>query len=345
MSEKLESHHDEWICSNHNNNHIELALSSAAEHFDGQKFAIIPDQFSSTMYLKSQGNFTRLVFAAEDLYTRVRLTDKEAPPGAELFHNEFVDFLVCSYRRYHDASDAAAARYEATFRTLFSYFKGFPGDPNHALLVFTTEPREALKLPLTQCVRQTVLPHHPTVPQSGKWTKVGPCNEFYMIGSSYGLLSCLSNLAYGPLHVRPKPLSAIMDDSNGAWVDPSLVSETFFSAVAGCRRNRYDAMVGDLNHDFVNRSMCFVCESIRMITYFLMGVSNAPRDYSRFSPLLNLLWCRTSLITWVLQYLSDLLTGDNPRLRIIYAWQGYATFEDTYGFLPYPRMSSAALPN
>ena len=57
-----------------------------------------------------------------------------------------------------------------------------------------------------------------------------------------------------------------------------------------------------------------------------MAYSNRPKDYTKFPPLLDLLWPARSPLIWVAQYLSELLSGDAPRLRIIWAWSGCDSF-------------------
>ena len=67
-------------------------------------------------------------------------------------------------------------------------------------------------------------------------------------------------------------------------------------------------------------------EVLRYLTYIFLGYSNRPRDYTKFPPMMDMAWRRTSPVSKALQYLSELMNGTAPRLRLLFAPRGYPSF-------------------
>ena len=74
------------------------------------------------------------------------------------------------------------------------------------------------------------------------------------------------------------------------------------------------------------QALTIVLEPVRVITYMFLGYSNRERDYTKFAPLQDLIWNRTSIIVAVQQYLAAILDGTAPRLRLLWHRRGFASF-------------------
>jgi len=75
-------------------------------------------------------------------------------------------------------------------------------------------------------------------------------------------------------------------------------------------------------------SLAVILEPVRILTFVFITMSERQRDYSKYPPIYDLLWGRTSPIIATLQYYSTLLSGGTSRLRIIYSLAGCGSFED-----------------
>ena len=98
--------------------------------------------------------------------------------------------------------------------------------------------------------------------------------------------------------------------------DEDESTEINFNDVNGKRCVRLLRIVSDHEEQFVFFVFCIIDEPIQIMTHWFMKYSNRTPNFKRPAPLLDLLWPRTSIIVWALQYLSQMLSGDCPRLRV-----------------------------
>ena len=98
--------------------------------------------------------------------------------------------------------------------------------------------------------------------------------------------------------------------------DADEPSEIDFNDVNGKRCLRLLSIASDHAEQFVLFAFSIIDEPIQIMTHWFMKYSNRTPNFKQPAPLLDLLWPRKSIIVWSLQYLSQMLSGDCPRLRV-----------------------------
>ena len=89
--------------------------------------------------------------------------------------------------------------------------------------------------------------------------------------------------------------------------------------VAGKRRARALAVLRCRAEMFLTCAIGIVLEPLEFLTHYFMWASNRLRDFTSWPPLMDLVWaCKWPLVA-AQQYLSELLRGTAPRLRL--RWQ------------------------
>lgn len=125
-----------------------------------------------------------------------------------------------------------------------------------------------------------------------------------------------------------------MSSVNAAETDPSFTMAAEWHRVTGTRLTRFLRVMSDPLELFIISCLCVILEPYAFLTKMFMKYSTMQRNYSKSPPIFDLIWDRTSIICYVLQYLSWLLTGRAARLRMIYCRQGYNTFKDWHDARP-----------
>ena len=118
-----------------------------------------------------------------------------------------------------------------------------------------------------------------------------------------------------------------MSSVNAADTDPSFTMAAEWHRVTGTRLTRFLRVMSDPVELFIISCLCLILEPFSFLTKMFMKYSTMQRDYSKSPPIFDLIWDRTSIIVWVQQYLSWLLTGRAARLKMIYCRQGYTSFK------------------
>ena len=98
-----------------------------------------------------------------------------------------------------------------------------------------------------------------------------------------------------------------------------MAVSTVTCEVAGRKEARLQTVLNDKVEMFLYVCVNVVQEGVRFCTYYFMDISNRPRDHTRYPALLDLIWPEESILWVVIQYYSSLLTGESPRLAIIYS--------------------------
>ena len=101
-----------------------------------------------------------------------------------------------------------------------------------------------------------------------------------------------------------------------AETDADASAEINFNDVNGKRCLRLLSMASDHEEQFVFFVFSIIDEPIQIMTHWFMKYSNRKPIFKQSAPILDLLWPRKSIIVWSLQYLSQMLSGDCPRLRV-----------------------------
>ena len=125
-----------------------------------------------------------------------------------------------------------------------------------------------------------------------------------------------------------------MSSVNAAETDPSFTMAAEWHRVTGTRLTRFLRVMSDPVELFIFSCLCVILEPFSFLTKMFMKYSTMQRDYSKSPPIFDLIWDRTSIIMWVQQYLSWLLTGRAARLKMIYCRQGYSSFKQWHDKQP-----------
>ena len=115
---------------------------------------------------------------------------------------------------------------------------------------------------------------------------------------------------------------------------PSFTMAAELHKVNGTIFKRFLRVMNDPLKLFILNCLCVILEPFSFLTNMFMKYSTMHRDYSKSPPIFHLIWDRTSIIMWVQQYLSWLLTGRAARLKMIYCPQGYTSFKQWHDAQP-----------
>ena len=154
----------------------------------------------------------------------------------------------------------------------------------------------------------------PGVPESGKWTKTGPCADYFKTTTcAIPLLPAVWHLAFGAFvkaESNEKTEALVVEES---WLESVAWREATSKRVKRC---------GTFFLDAASPALLFIIgivhEPIRYLTgYFLNAASLARRTNFSNPELCTFANPERSPITQVLQYFSELLSGRGLRLRLL----------------------------
>ena len=231
-------------------------------------------------------------------------------------------------------------KYSESVKTLCTVLNGRPGVDGFRTFQPGWYSLSSLKADLRTALTRVILSGQPGVPSLNKWTKFGPSNDFWMIGTFWNILPKLCDLAWSELEIslrkavsRVEKVANALGSDNAA--DPEVSVQVSWHHVAGTRYAKLDRTLHDAVSIFIITCNAVVLEPNRYLALFFMAVSNCPRDYSRFSPLLNLLNDEYSVVTACLQYYASLLEdGGGGRLRLIWMRLGCKNFSEWHATYP-----------
>lgn len=149
----------------------------------------------------------------------------------------------------------------------------------------------------------------PTAPSLAKWTKLGPCCDWFVLASTQGTLRLIFDHAFGKLASKANPCQATSD---------GVEEELDWHQVAGRRCARAKRFLHSEAKLTIILMLSIVLEPLRHICSFFLLHGIRPPDTSRHPPLFDLIWGEKSLISLVLQYYSAMLAGSSSRLELLW---------------------------
>ena len=303
------------ICCNHGNHLGEVAVVTVA----GQRSAgvdgrsILNDVYASALFLRMHGHMLRLMVSLRGALKKMLLIRHGPPPECAQEYNACIRSML---HAEHDFTSGASSkkRLDALLDRFFSCFNGrhwvqgvVEVYDNNAQL-----DSEQWLSSATDAALGVLLSRLPPVPSSGKWEKLTPCIFFIVKLQMHGLLAHMLEPAFQNAGFHSSAGRGSTDD------DPHLKMDMSWHEVAGKRFERFKAFLHDTWSQFVMRSLLLVLEVFRILTLSFMSASNR-RACVGFSPLQNMLYEKTSVVVWSLQYLSSLLRLTPSRCRLL--WQ------------------------
>ena len=208
------------VCGNHANQVVEgNAVVAAGLRPNGeQSIPILNDLYAMTLFLRMGGHFSRLVLSIHG-YVKVKLRlDLGSPPaGAAAFAEEVTDYIVCQYTRAADRSPKAIAAFTMNVQKMFKNLNGLPGQ--HGELVVYTRGLvlefAAVNQEVSDSIVQVLFRMVPDVPQGNKWTKLGPCLDFYHCANLFGILCGVQKIAFRKIVFTAKVIENTLGDADG----------------------------------------------------------------------------------------------------------------------------------
>ena len=165
--------------------------------FNDRVFPIQNDLFCVAQFLRTGGNFARLLVATRLLKNKVLFKQGAPPAEACLFAEEMKKLLVAAYGREKSPSNNALRQYDEKVSRFFKVLNGRPW-LDHPEIHFDGDwlqigNIEAILAEMETRVKEIILPHMPAVPSANKWTKTAPAVRFQATGNLFGLM----NISWG----------------------------------------------------------------------------------------------------------------------------------------------------
>jgi hypothetical protein len=303
---------DSFICSNHGNNNGQNIVVYQAGLYNNREINVHNDAYCIALFLRMGGHFMRLFAAAPTMLRRRALVLDFPTPEADLYGEQVKDFLICSHRREHNPSDAALKTYSAHVADFVSVFGNLCGE--QITLYLRGRPLTTVLKLAVDSINTVFLAHLPPVPSSGKWTKRSPCFKFIWQAGMNNLLLELAEVAFQGLKVEAET-DALLRGEEETGVEADLLQELKWRQVAGGRCLKLFRTLQDEDEMFVIAVERVVNEPTDLLTYHFLWMSNNLMSFDTYSPVMDILWERTSVLNHVLQYYSTLLDGSSERLR------------------------------
>ena len=159
----------------------------------------------------------------------------------------------------------------------------------------------------------------PSPPAKSKWTKLGPCVDYFLLVEAIGELQAdITNVTF-------KDLKDAAPGHDEGSVDYTMLEQISWHAVQGVRFREF---CKHMNDDRVAvKIVAIVLEPVRYLTEFFLAA--AKEQIARSTPmLLEFLDARRSPVVTSLQYLSAVLGGTSSRLVLLWAPAGYSNFAE-----------------
>ena len=175
------------------------------------------------------------------------------------------------------------------------------------------------KQKLTGLIINVLLRTRPGLAVISKWTKLGPVIDFMVSTTIGNMLGKLFEVARGAF---------AYDQNTGNDGSNTVASEIEWHKVCGSHMRRGLFVATDTGRHVNILIMAIVFEPLRQHHLWLLQTGHSVIDRARWPPVLSLMWAKTSHITKIMQYYSQLLTGRAQRLRLLWWRLGCQDFED-----------------
>ena len=174
------------LCRNHRNHLGVVHVVTIISLFLGNSLKMLADFYAACLFLKMGGHFMRLLTSCRQLVqSKFEVKHGMPPASVSVFNAELIDYLVCvqpfgrgmGRSRHAQTKDKNLANYRSNLETYFAVCNGRAFgehyDKHDAVDVVK------VKQAMVQGVVHTVLRSQPSPPNEGKWTKLGPCLDFF----------------------------------------------------------------------------------------------------------------------------------------------------------------------
>ena len=163
----------------------------------------------------------------------------------------------------------------------------------------------------------------PVVPAANKWSKLGPSMDVVIIGNlCHRMLERvfeLLSLSEGSNEGKQTQLVAFKTDDHDAHIDPALVQDASFSAVAGTRYMQSLRFIANLLTTITLSIFAVVYEPVRFLTAYWLRRARETDEANH--SMLDMLRRRTSALNSAAQYLSTLLFKAGESRRVMMIWR------------------------
>jgi hypothetical protein len=352
------------LCFNHQAHLIAMQLLCGVF-----EVSFLNEMYAAALFVRMACNFLRMkAHLPRFVDKRLRRVVGEPPARDRYFAEQAIDYLLANYHCEDRAGDGLPANPkkrgrrppEECVRFFFAIFNGGYDSITGELIHYCAGTSCCQDFPSTvlmkskmiAALRRGLLRELPPVPEQGKWTKCGPCADFFFVGylgfvlchlisdalgQAWGASAAASaadvtkgareavgaraneNGAAALVHVAPAPEKH--DDGTGA------TTEFDFRKVGGKRYTITLNMSGSEARRQLHAIYTVAMEPLRIITSYFLHHSWQV-DRRREPPLLDLLWSKTSILVACSQYYSSLLRGNCSRLALIWAQSGCASLPE-----------------
>ena len=342
-------------CGNHANNLVEGCV------LDCIGYGISLFLCMTAMFLSMGGNFLRLIHATPQLISNFMLPPVRKPPAESEFDRliaeELKDYSVRNYKAFVDAatvddawsSDESADEFDkeennkrrkkhwafiGAWDRFLAFWKGrniwrvsesigphychSPGCCNGYDLNVT-------KLRACKTVVDLLWRSQPVRPTKGKWTKLGPSIDWHIQSGIMNMFAKTFVLAFDKMSLKVIKQGEQNEDT-------AYLIDVDWHAVRGSRCSKVLAGLSD-NGTFARIVILgVVLEPIRWLTRWFLRRASITRRLKRqqkkmAAPIMDMVWYQASPAVRVLQYFSQLLSGNARRLRLIWSRE-YNSFEE-----------------
>ena len=163
--------------------------------------------------------------------------------------------------------------------------------------------RQILRRRARREIRYLVPAQWQNVDLANKWTKLGPCLDFYVLGSSvHSVIGPIVSKAFAKLSVSVPRV-------NVGHASEAFVQDLDWAQVAGSRAKLTTSLVTDGVRQLYIVMLAIVVEPLRYLVSWLLKHSRVAKDPTKRPPLSSYANPSTSPLFFVLQYYSGLLRG------------------------------------
>ena len=335
----LFSHH---VCSNHNNSHVEGCLVVAVDS------KVLPWLYSMGCFFQMGGHFLRLVHAVSLMIDKEMIPPVRGPPPPDPrgFASELENYCRLNYKMFYEGSQADTGAFSSDDESVSPRGAAVPARPRHVhyeqawreLRAFWNGPLHVDAVGPHYCTSAECCDNYnitvtkrraartlssllfrlaPTLPSKAKWTRLGPCLDWHLLCQCVfgNVLKKLFPLAFGSMLVR---IFASLGSE-----DQSYAQDVKWEHVAGVRLAAAKAGLARKENVVSIVIMSIFDEPVRWLTRWFMARSShqrrhKSRERGKAPPLCSLAWDVASPATRVLQYLSSVMEGTAPRLKLLW---------------------------
>ena len=179
--------------------------------------------------------------------------------------------------------------------------------------------RDVCRRKIVDAIQRLVFKKLPQVPKSNKWTKLGPCLDWFLVAMApHSMFVYIYRHAFDKMSI--KFASTVEDaekDQAKEGMESALMQEINWHAVQGKRMKNGKEFMENDEKQFLIVALALVVEPLRWLTKWLMIKSRLVKKPGSVPALCSWVFGPTSPIVIVRQYYSLMLSGNAPRLRLL----------------------------